>query len=188
MFLFQCYTGQRFNDIRNLSPSELQRTVKDTEWHLYQRKGNKESKVIIPIMDQAKIILDKYLDPANESKNPIFPKISNQKTNKHIKKVCALAGITEEVQIVRYSGNERIVRNAPKCEFISSHTARRTFVTLSIKGGMNPQTIMRITGHESYNTMKLYMDIDNDFAKKEYKRVWSKGGRKEEKELSSNTN
>lgn len=168
-FLFQCYTGQRYGDIKKLSPSEIVETEEGWEWHLYQQKGNKPQKVIVPIMSDAKDILLKYY---GKNKDKIFPVISNQKANKFIKEICKKADIISPIYKVRYSGTKKIESNKPKHECISTHTARRTFVTLSLEKGMSPETIMKITGHENYATMKLYMKIMDKFVRKEYKKAW----------------
>ncbi len=168
-FLFQCYTGQRYGDIRNLSPSEIMQRDDGWEWHLYQQKGNKPQKVIVPIVNDAKEILLKYYD---SNKVRIFPSITNQKANRYIKEVCKKAGINSNIHQVRYSGLKKIEFNKPKYDCISTHAARRTFITLSIEKGMNPETIMKITGHENYKTMNLYKKITDDFVRKECEKAW----------------
>ncbi len=44
----------------------------------------------------------------------------------------------------------------PKWEFLSSHVARKTFVSNSLERGMRHEVVMSYTGHESYKTMKKY--------------------------------
>lgn len=46
-----------------------------------------------------------------------------------------------------------------KYQFISTHSARRTFVTLSLEKGMRPETVLEITGHKEYKTLKKYIKI-----------------------------
>jgi site-specific recombinase XerD len=48
------------------------------------------------------------------------------------------------------------------------HTARRTFVTLSLEKGMRPEVVQSITGHEDYKTMKKYMGMNNKMNFKEF--------------------
>ena len=73
--------------------------------------------------------------------------MSNQKTNQYLKALCEEAGIDSAVSNIRYRGSERIEESLPKHNFISSHTAGRTFVTLSLEKGMRPETVMVITAH-----------------------------------------
>jgi site-specific recombinase XerD len=171
IWCFQAFVGQRFGDIRKLSPSEMRQTKNGWEWHLFQQKNNKPQKIVVPIMDEAERILLKYYDPKNEK---LFPTVSNQKANDYIKVICEKANINEMIHQVKYSGKEPVKISKPKHQFITTHTARRTFVTLSLEKGMSADTIMEITGHESYNTMKLYKKVVDSFVRREYKKAWVK--------------
>lgn len=171
IWCFQCFTGQRFGDIKKLSPSELRHSKNGWEWHLYQQKSNKPQKVVIPIMDEAEKILLKYYDIKNER---LFPAISNQKANDYIKLICKKAQINDIIEQVKYSGDKPVKVSKPKYNFITTHCARRTFVTLSLEKGMSPDIIMEITGHESYNTMKLYRKVVDNFVRNEYEKAWGK--------------
>ncbi|MFB6258957.1 MAG: phage integrase SAM-like domain-containing protein [Flavobacteriales bacterium] len=172
LFIFQIYTGQRFGDVRGLRLSEVHQNGKGREWHLFQRKGNKKNAIQIPLPERADALIQKYEQCSEDPAKPLFPKVSNQKANRGIKKICELAGITEEIQEVKYSGKRRIERVQRKCDLVSSHTARRTFVTLSLRKGVKPESIMAITGHTSYDVMKRYLNVDNAFAKEELSRAW----------------
>jgi len=59
-------------------------------------------------------------------------------------------------------------------ELISTHTARRTFVTLSLEKGMRPEVVMEITGHKDYKTMKKHIKITSKVKHNEIKNVWKK--------------
>jgi site-specific recombinase XerD len=45
------------------------------------------------------------------------------------------------------------------CSIISSHTARRTFISLCLSKGMPIQDVMKISGHSDFKSMKPYMRI-----------------------------
>lgn len=163
VFLFQCFTGQRFSDIAEIKRDD----IKNNSWYLHTYKT--KDIIEIPLTELALEILDKY--KANEKPLPI---ISHQKTNQLLKEVCKLAGIDEPITIVRYRGNQRIEINKPKYEFISTHTARRTFVTLSLEKGMKAETIMEITGHKNYKTFKKYLKITSKVKHNEMNKYWKK--------------
>ena len=112
-------------------------------------------------------ILEKY----RNSPDPL-PVLTIQKAIKQIQKVCKLAGIDTPVKTTKYIGTERIDETKPKFELMGTHTARRTFVTLSILQGMKPETVMKITGHSDYKTMQKYLNITNKEAHKEYFKAW----------------
>ena len=73
---------------------------------------------------------------------------------------------------MKYSGTKRIEIEKSKYDFISTHTARRTFVTLSLEKGMRPETVMEITGHKDYKTMKKYLKITSKVKTDEMNKVW----------------
>ncbi len=105
----------------------------------------------IPLTSDALSILAKYSD------NPQpLPVISNQKMNAYLKELCKLAKLKEPVKIIQKKGNETIETIHPKYEVIGTHTARRTFITLSLQRGMSAQDIRDITGHKTYAMMEKY--------------------------------
>ena len=56
----------------------------------------------------------------------------------------------------------------PKHELLCTHTARRTFVTLALEGGMRPETLMRITGHKDYKMLHRYLKITDAVVQDEF--------------------
>ena len=96
-----------------------------------------------------------------------LPVISNQKANEHLKTLCKLAGINQPVNISYYKGGQRVDETFPKWAMIGTHTARRTFICLSLYLGIAAETIMQWTGHSSHVTMKPYIGVINELKKKE---------------------
>ena len=47
-------------------------------------------------------------------------------------------------------------------ELISTHTARRSFITIMLNSGVPAKAIMSITGHKSINNFQLYYKPSND--------------------------
>src|ERR1043165_9790080 len=93
--------------------------------------------------------------------------------NYYLKDLGKLLDINDITTKTRYSGKEAIEDIKPKYEFISTHTARRTFVTLSLEKGMRPETVMSITGHKDYKTLKRYIEITSKVKEMEMKKVWN---------------
>jgi len=163
VFCFQCFTGQRFSDIENLKRDDL----KNDAWYLHTYKT--KDIIEIPLSSLAKEILNKY-----KADSKPLPVISHQKTNDFIKEVCKLAEIKEPITLVKYSGAERIDNSKLKYDLVTTHTARRTFVTLSLEKGMRPETIMEITGHTSYKTFRKYIKITSKVKRDEINKFWKK--------------
>ena len=161
LFVFQCFTGVRFSDIENLSWDD----IKNSTWNLRTQKT--KDIIQIPLSGYALSILAKYGD----WEKPL-PVISNQKMNKYVKELCKKAEINDKVKIVQYRGSERIENTYKKYEVIGSHTARRTFISLSLQKGMKPDVIMAITGHKTYKMMQKYINIADKTKRDEMDKVW----------------
>jgi len=161
-FCFGCFTGQRWSDIAGLKREHIKGSV----WHLHTQKTDDD--LLIPLNDFAINILKRH---KNDKK--ILPIISNQKMNQYLKDLGEEAEIDEPISITKYRGTEKIVTNEPKYKFMTTHTARRTFVTLSLEKGMRVETVMEITGHKDYKTLKKYIKITNKVKQVEMNRIWS---------------
>jgi hypothetical protein len=149
----ECRTGQRISDIKRFDPLDYF----DYKWTFYPRKGNRLSEKQVTVYFQgytapALFILAHY--------NWKMPKISEQKLNKIIKKVCLLAGIDQEITVFRWIQNKKVKISGLKYEFISTHTGRKTFITIALQY-MPPKVVMDLTGIESFETLNHYMD-DSD--------------------------
>jgi len=173
VFCFQCFTGQRYSDILNLRWNDIKTNENnEIEWHLYQRKGNKTRKVLVPISKLAVSILDKYKRNNAEENGRVLPAYCDQMANSTIKKLGKMVGLTEPITLVKYSGKERVEICKPKWQFISTHCARRTFVTLSLEKKMRPEVVRSITGHETEKAMRPYIKITDKVKKSEFKQAW----------------
>lgn len=151
LFCFATFTGQRWSDIENFRKED----IKDGWWIFESYKTKKVMKVpfkgfIAPALD----ILRKY--------HYDLPRISAQKFNDYIKEAGTLAEINEIVTIKRVSGNQRIEIKKPKHEFMSSHMARRSCVTILLQRGMPPTTVMKLTGHTDLKTLMKYENTGDE--------------------------
>ena len=161
LFCFQCFTGVRYSDIQNLKREDLDGAT----WNLRTQKT--KDIIQIPLSSYAVSMLAKYSD----WEKPL-PAISNQKANKFLKELCEIAGIDTQVKTIHYRGIERIEKISRKFEVVGTHTARRTFISLSLQKGMKPDVIMAITGHKTYKMMQKYLKIADDFKRTEMDRIW----------------
>ncbi len=73
---------------------------------------------------------------------------------------------------MRYRGASRIEIVKMKWEFLTTHIARKTFITLSLERGMRPEVIMSITGHANYKAMKPYIKIVDKVKSEELYKAW----------------
>ena len=86
----------------------------------------------------------------------IFPRVYSAIFNREIKSVLKSICIDAMVSKIIFRGKEKIERLVPKHELISSHTGRRTYVTLSFEHGNDAVIIMKTTGHSKIETMNRY--------------------------------
>ena len=89
----------------------------------------------------------------------ILPKYSPQKYNEAIKDLAKIAKIDKPTQTIKFIGNERVEETKPRYLLISSHTARRTFITNLIFKKVAPEIIMKITGHKTRKSFEKYIRI-----------------------------
>lgn len=163
-YSFCAFTGLRYSDAKQLRVSNIY----EDRIKLNIQK-TKSIDHIIPLNSFAKEILDKYKDTIY---NPL-PKISSQKFNEYIKQACKDIGINQMVNTTRYSGQKRIDKVVPKYELITSHTAKKTFVTNSLILGMKQSVVQEITGNLDQRSFKAYVNIANSLKKEEMNNTWN---------------
>lgn len=163
VFCFGCFTGQRFSDVRQLK----REFIKGHEWHLRTQKT--KDIILVPLTAPALAILHKY-----KNDNKPLPIMTNQRTNVYLKEACKLAGIDEPIVKVRYRGAERIEIKEPKYNFMGTHVARKTFVTLSMEAGMTHPEIMAITGHKDLKTLQKYSGQSQKAIQTKMNQIWNK--------------
>lgn len=93
IFIFCCYTGLAFVDIRSLTHQHLAKDKDNSTWIIMQRqKSSREFNV--PLVDIPLAIIEKYKDhPACQIKGTLLPVQSLQKMNAYLKEVADLCGI-----------------------------------------------------------------------------------------------
>lgn len=163
IFLFQCYTGQRYSDIQNLRHEDIIQDTYGWHWKVNQIKGNKATPIKVPLSNKAKVIIENFTRVKN---NPlptdfIFPRLSGVRINRLLKTLGKHSGITEPIKIQKYSGKDVVVFRKQKWECISTHTARRTFVSLALEKGIPTHVVMKTTGHQSFASLKAYINVSD---------------------------
>lgn len=151
IFCFGIFTGQRWSDIEGFEKDQ----IKGDTWEFRSKKtGDSITVPLVGFSEPALGILKKY--------DYRLPKISQQKFNEYLKEVGKKANINELITIERQSGSSRIIKKGPKHEFMSSHMARRTFVTLLLEKNIAITTIRKITGHRDVQTLMRYENTGDE--------------------------
>ena len=152
MFMFQCYTGLRYSDLKTLTRKDFY--VKDG--NLYLRKITQKQKTVIDfkLPQRAKTIYERYSRYLLEN-NAAFPVISNPKYNKHLKRLGHLANIRGQWKDIQYRVDKQEVVYTDRAD-LESHCGRRTFVCMAYNAGMSLEQIAEITGHKCVEDLKPY--------------------------------
>ncbi|MEJ6980742.1 site-specific integrase [Pedobacter sp. P351] len=161
IFVFACATGLRYSDMAQLKREH----IKDNVITLTVKKTKTE--LTVPLNSVSSAILEKYQDLHKP-----LPMISNQNLNISIKDLCKEAGVNQPIEIVRFHGKKRVVNTYPKYELIHFHTARKTFVTLSLEKGMSAEEVMTISGHEDYKSFARYVKVTEKRKKVVMLKAW----------------
>lgn len=164
-YCFGCFTGLRFSDIISLRGDHIKQN-----YIVKPIQKTQEIQSRIPLSNFAKSILEKY----KESIHAPLPKVSAQKFNSYIKECCRQVGINSIVTTIRYSGSSRVETTYEKWQLITSHTARKTFVTNSLILGMKEMVIRNITGHKKDETFRRYVKISDDIKRNEVVNTWDR--------------
>ena len=147
-FLLGCYTGLRFSDWNRVDPS----LWKERLQILVQKKTG--GTVSVLHTDQVRTILSHYADSGWP--HCIANSNNNVQVNRHIKVIAAKAGLTRPWSDVSRVNGKNIVVRMRLCDAITSHTSRRTFVTLQMLENVPESDIMRRTGHSKLSSLRGY--------------------------------
>ncbi len=92
--------------------------------------------------------------------------------NDYLKELGELAEINQPVHILHYSGTKRIEKVVPKYKVLTSHIARKTFITNALAKGMPTEVIMDITTHKSYRAFQRYFKIVDEHKREQMEKVF----------------
>jgi integrase len=161
LFCFSCATGFRHSDVSQLKREHINNniitlTVKKTKTEL-----------TVPLNAISAAIINKYKD-----QHKPLPTASNQYINRELKGLAKLAGIDQDIEIVRFHGAKRVAVTYPKHDLIHFHTGRKTFCTLSLEKGMSAEEVMEISGHSDYKSFQRYVKVTENRKKVVMLKAW----------------
>lgn len=151
-FCFCCFTSLRYSDVHALRWADVH------DGYIRVTTVKTSDDLVIELNDYSEEILGRHVDEAYPD-DRVFPVLSNQKMNVHLKELCRLAGISRLVRVSEFQNGRRVDMLLPKWQLISTHAGRRTFISNALMMGIPPNVVMRWTGHADYNSMKPYIAI-----------------------------
>ncbi|MDD2985525.1 phage integrase SAM-like domain-containing protein [Flavobacterium sp.] len=156
--LISCYCGQRVSDFLRFDKSMI-RYEKNKAGELKPliefTQVKTEKIMTIPLHKKIIEIMKKY--------DGNFPrKISDQKYNEHIKKVCEAAEINQPTHgtLFDHKLKTKVTKDYPKYLMVSSHIGRRSFASNNY-GKIPTSFLMYITGHTTEAMFLTYIGKSN---------------------------
>lgn len=148
LFLLGVYTAARYSDCVNFSKKNI---VGDKFRYTQKKTGQS---VIMPLSPKVKLLLKRNGGTA--------PQLALPNYDRAIKTAAMKAGITTPTETTKTIGARHMTQSAPKCDFIGSHTARRTGCTLLYKSGVPLKVCMYLSGHTSESNFLRYIRITKE--------------------------
>jgi len=127
-FIFSCYTGLAYNEIKNFTKRNIVKGFDANLWiEMVRQKTQKD--IAIPILPTAKRLIYKYI---NDDSEFIFDVCSNQRYNSYLKEIASIVGIEKR---------------------LTTHTARKTFAsTVLLYNDVPMEIVSQLLGHSSITT------------------------------------
>ena len=139
IFVFCCYTGLSYADVKKLKRSEIAIGMDGERW-IFTSRQKTDTSSRIPILPVALEILDRYQDhPQCENKGLLLPVLSNQKMNAYLKEIADLCDIVKH---------------------LTFHLARHTFATtVTLSNNVPIETVSKMLGHTNIKTTQHYAKV-----------------------------
>lgn len=139
VFVFCCFTGLAFIDVRNLKKEHIVLDSDGTYW-VRKTREKTENMCDIPLLDLPLEIIRRYENHKMcKTKGILLPVMCNQKMNSYLKEIADFCGIDKE---------------------ISTHSARHTFATtVTLANGVALTNVARMLGHTSTRMTEHYAKV-----------------------------
>lgn len=139
VFLFCCYTGLAYADVKKLERSEINTGIDNQKW-IFTKRQKTDTASSIPLLPVAINLLKKYeRHPVCMSERKLLPVLSNQKMNSYLKEIADVCGIEKE---------------------LTFHIARHTFATtVTLSNGVSIESVSKMLGHKNIRTTQHYAKI-----------------------------
>jgi site-specific recombinase XerD len=139
IFLFSCYTGLAYADVKKLKRSEIAPGIDGNYW-IFTSRQKTETPSRIPLLPPTLAIIEKYKDfPGCEDFGYVLPVLSNQKMNAYLKEIGDICGIRKT---------------------FTFHIARHTFATtVTLSNGVPIETVSKMLGHKNLKTTQHYARV-----------------------------
>jgi len=140
IFIFCCFTGLAFTDIKNLRHQHIVSDKNGSKW-IFKAREKTNNMCHIPLLDIPLQIIEKYkFHPACVDGGLILPVPSNQRMNSYLKEIADICGIQKE---------------------LTTHVARHSFACLALANSISIDSIAKMLGHSDIKTTQIYAKIQD---------------------------
>lgn len=139
MFLFSCFTGLAYIDVRNLTLNNISIGIDGSKW-IFTKRQKTEGPSNIPLLPVVEELIEKYKDhPQCLNKNVLMPILSNQRMNSYLKEIADVCEINKD---------------------LTFHVARHTFATtVTLSNGVPLESVSKMLGHTSWKSTQIYARV-----------------------------
>lgn len=139
LFLFSCFTGLAYIDVKNLTKENITFGIDGDEW-IFTHRQKTEAASKIPILPVTAMIIEKYSKQKEcTMQNKLLPILSNQKMNAYLKEIATICEINKE---------------------LTFHMARHTFATtVTLTNGVPIESVSKMLGHKNLRTTQHYAKV-----------------------------
>ena len=139
IFVFCCYTGLAFADVKKLKTSEIGVGIDGSKW-IFTNRQKTDTISRIPLLPISLEIVERYKNhPLCLNAERVLPVLSNQKYNEYLKEIATLSGINKKM---------------------TTHTARHTFATtVTLSNGVPIESVSKMLGHTNLKTTQHYARV-----------------------------
>jgi len=139
LFIVGCYTGLRLNRWGEVKRDNFRNIDGVDVLQMFTKKGERKS-IALPIHPQLRTVLDRH--------NWVLPRVpAGQVINRNLRLMGEDIGMTDKLTLSRFVRGKSELFTFRRCDLVTTHTARRSFVTNAYNAGIPKDDIRALTGH-----------------------------------------
>jgi integrase len=147
-FVFGCTVALRFSDLTKLKKTNLREV--NGQVYLVVRSIKTATDTQVQLPDYAVAIINKY---TRQKGGFLLPRYNLGRLNQYVKQLCEKAGLTQPaIKNRTLRGDTKIIKGRQQaaqrfCDLVTTHTMRRSAITIMLSLGMPEHIVRKISGH-----------------------------------------
>ncbi|MDE3234554.1 MAG: tyrosine-type recombinase/integrase [Bacteroidota bacterium] len=155
LFVFMAWTGQRYSDYIGLKRCHLTKRNGIDVWEVTTKK-TKDASITVPLNEIALGILSKY----EEEIQPL-PIFSEQHFNRSLKDMAGEVELNRIVKVIESRRGNIEQKDFALRDVLTSHVARKSYITNSLILGMSEREVKAISGHKDDRSFRRYVNLSS---------------------------